>query len=142
MGMATYYMKAYYKDEALAAKNAKPVEAFINQLADAENYWQDNRDKTPKEFWPVFIEKFPLAYDYLGKPKDDADCNNDLAGRLSFARTDDEATFERSGSVLMYSAYVWHFANWEPFTDYIMDNFEADNVKSVSDEHLNPFDLI
>jgi len=150
MGEATYYLKANNcTEEAL-----ENIRKFILEACEAQDYWQDNRDMEVagkrKEFWSKFGKKFPLTSKYLKQTKSydnkilyGGDCNNDLAGYLDFGDKEDaEDNLELYDEQLLYNAYVWHFANWDGFADFLKSEFGLTKVRWISDEYMNPFDVL
>lgn len=158
MGEATYYMKIKFKTSRLAIDALPKIREFLHQGAQAHDYWQLNRykyyDKNhPKynettvdsnfQFWENLRNKFPIIYEYLSEMDLSDDYNNALAGLLDFG---DEESINRSIFVrkkyVLYSARVWHFADWSYIGKYICAHFGALDFKFISDEYLNPFNEI
>ena len=145
MGEATYYLKACFKSGMEAKKNLEPIRAFLKEGCRAETFWRENRDKKPETFWPEFEKQFPRVTEfakYAGVFGEDS--NNGLAGVLNFGDEDfvENALRKESGPIILYSAYVWHFADWEPMANFIVSKWGAKEVRWISDELLNPFDLL
>lgn len=151
MGEATYYLKAdNCTEEAL-----ENIKKFIIEASEAQDYWQDHRDMEiagkREKFWLEFGEKFPLVSKYLKQTKDGdtmlygGDCNNNLAGYMDFGNTDDgelEDNLELHDEELRYNAYVWHFADWNGFANFLKSEFGLTKVRWISDEYMNPFDVL
>ena len=142
MGSAVYHMKARVDESQV-----EPIKAFIAEGIGAYEFWQENRGKTPDEFWPEFREKFPLVTEYLksmGMDVEAGDNSNSLAGNLDFGNEGDEEDIEYSTEKgeLHYASEVWHFANWSPFMAFLESHFGAEKTGWLSDEYINPGDLI
>lgn len=150
MGEAVYYLKA----ENCTEERLEKIKKFILEVSEAQDYWQDNRDMEVagkrKEFWSEFGKKFPMTSKYLRQTKnhDDkklygGDCNNDLAGYLDFGDSDDaEYNLKVCDGEMLYNACVWHFANWDGFAKFLQSEFGLENVRWISDENMNPFDML
>lgn len=143
MGEATYYLKARFNSAGELSSKMGEIKDFFEQGCNAEDYWQTNRDKKPSEFWPTFKQEFPLIVEYLGDKFVGGDCNNDLAGVLNFGSEEDvDHALRHEGAILYYSAYTWHFANWDKIANFLEKYFGAVATNWLSDEHLNPFDCL
>jgi len=154
MGSALYYLKA----DGCTIETFERVKKFICEGIEAEQYWQENRENDENKaerFWREFDCLFPMIKKYLisihlfGK-----DYNNDLAGHLDFG--DDPKNVE--GSLIFdedytdednviwgnirYSAYVWHFAEWDGFVNFLESEFKLKNARWLSEEDMDPFDLL
>lgn len=139
--------------------NFYKIEKFIHEGASAEQFWQENRgiyDKpAPSQdlFWSQFREKFPVVSKYLKFIKKyGGDFDNDLAGYLDFGTEDDfenlefdidyiDDNYEEVGQI-KYSAYVWHLADWTGFMEFIQSEFKVKNARWLSEEDINPGDLL
>lgn len=144
MGIATYYMMA----DGCTKEKLDKIKAFFSEGFKAELWWQNHRDYEREEkcnqFWTEFDHKFKTVSKYLKFiGKHDGDCNNDLAGYLDFGNEYDiEEHFECVGETLRYYAECWHFADWDPLMMFLEDEFELTNARWLSDEYINPFDLL
>lgn len=145
MGEATYYFKA---DNGNTEKLEK-IKMFFLEGMKAEEYWQNNRDLETvgkrEIFWEKFSKAFPLVTKYLDSlGLYDRDCNNDLAGHLDFGydkHSVDDFYLNPDGEIGYY-AIVWHFAEWDGLMRFLESEFEVTNARWISDEYLNPFDLL
>lgn len=154
MGSCVYYLKAYGCKE----DDVEKIKSLLLELYEAENFWQDNRgfndlikkSLSHKEFWKQFDDKFPYVSKYLKFIKKfGKDYNNALAGFLDFGTdenvedhlylTSDDG--DNCGE-LRYSAEVWHMSDWTGFTKFLKKEFGLKKVNWVSEEDMNPFDLI
>lgn len=45
-------------------------------------------------------------------------------------------------NAIWYSAYVWHFADWDPMLDFIKRRYGAERYTWLSDEYVDYFDLL
>lgn len=148
MGEATYYLKARYETKEQCEAGVSAFAALIEQGKEAEDYWQSNRDKTPEEFWPEFIEKFPavayyLRVDVLGvESLEGQDMNNGLAGKLDFGAGGDDEPGTDGETLLTFYATVWHFAEWDGLAAWLRRKTDAKVVGWLSDEYLDPFDCL
>ena len=71
------------------------------------------------------------------------DNNNNLAGKINFGIYGEEAELGgNERSTLFFAAYVWHFADWDVLTTFLEEKFGLRNARWVSDEYINPFDLL
>ena len=156
MGEATYYAKMYFENQAKAEEKLEDIRSFFYEGGKAHDYWQDNRSMKEKEhFWGQLEFKFPMVAEYLKSIVDEphrmrnqgdkvwgTDHDNGLAGLLDFGEDNDIKHMGSNGEYIYYCAMVWHFANWDPIMDFIQAKFGAVNCKWISDEHMEPFDLI
>jgi hypothetical protein len=139
MGMATYYLKASFDSKAGAAAGLEAMRRLLLEGARAEDYWQENRDKKPSEFWPEFQAKFPAVWGYLDPKVRGGDCNNGLAGELDFGSEEDaQNNLESDGLRLRYSAYVWHCASWDRLVAYAKSVCGAAAAGWISEEDVEP----
>jgi len=152
MGEAVYYLKANNcTPEAL-----KNIKLFLLEAAKAEDWWQEHRDMEDHngraKFWSAFGKKFPLTSKYLCTVKNydgeiifGGDCNNGPAGNLGFGNeedAEDNLEFDSSDGELKYNAMVWHFAEWDGFAKFLQTEYGLKNVRWISDECINPFDVL
>jgi hypothetical protein len=138
MGSAYYSMLAEFPKK-ITAKQKKAITEFFVQGSQAYDYWQEHHDQKTKEFWQGFRAKYPVLTEYLASAGMDEKDTNDLAGSLSFGTGDDiqcslAFTDVKDKTELTYQAEVWHFANWEPLTDFLRVKFGASSVEYMSDE--------
>jgi len=152
LGEATYYVKA----QNCTIEALENIKKFILEVSEAQDWWQDHRDMEVagkrSTFWTEFEKKFPLTSKYLkcvkGYGSDTVlfggDCNNDLAGHLDFGDAGDvENSLELDpDGEIRYSAEVWHFAQWDGFAKFLQSEYGLTNVRWISDEYMNPFDLL
>jgi hypothetical protein len=158
MGECFYYLKAY----GCKKEEVEKIRNFILEGGEAEVWWQDHRDyerkvdpeKTREVFWKEFDVKFPMVSKYLKFiKKHGGDCDNNLAGLIDFGTDEDVEDYfdfiddytDDDGIVygeLRYSANVWHFADWDGFAEFLQKEFGVKEVKWVSEEDMNPFDLL
>jgi hypothetical protein len=153
MGEAVYYLKA----NNCTPEVLENIRVFILEGVKAQDWWQEHRDMEihgeRKKFWSEFEKKFPLISKYLStfkgyKEKDvifGGDCNNGPAGYLDFGDEEDtehSLEFDPSDGELRYNAMVWHFADWNGFAKFLQTEYGLKNVRWVSDEHMNPFDVL
>jgi hypothetical protein len=120
------------------------IKKFFHEGRKAEDYWQDRRD-VKTGFWEPFEEKFPLVSKYLKSiGLHGGDHNNSLGGTLDFGSEydiDENFALSEDGE-LWYHATVWHFAEWDGLMRFLESEFGLTNARWVSDEDVNPFDLI
>lgn len=141
MGEATYYLKAQFKNRQAAHKALPQVKAFIEEVGKAYTYWQDNRDSRMRDdaFWADFQGQFPQAYDFLKfQGIAGGDKNNALAGKISFGDTGYLDSLQTEGNLLLYHELTWHFADWQPFCEYLKLKFGAEKAGYISDEYVEP----
>jgi hypothetical protein len=145
MGEATYYLKARFRED-ISPDLQEQITNFIKEGQAAYKWWQEHRGcPDPTRFWKQFAVKFPVVTEYLGDTVG-GDCNNGLAGVLSFGEEKDIDTiaftrrvvisppFVRTSYVFQYSAYVWHLASWDEFATFLEQKFGASRVNWLSDE--------
>lgn len=139
MGEAVYTLKASFKDVEAGAKKLRKL---LTQVGKAYDYWQDNRGKTPEQFWPKFKAKFPLAVKLLSftDVKIGGDCGNALAGLLSYCEYSKHLDLDSGGGadgsgIVIYRAEVWHFANWRGLGLYVRDVLGGTRVSWKSSEY-------
>ena len=142
MGEARYYMKVYFQTEQDVLQNLPKIMAFWEEGIKAEDWWQTHRGESSAIFWAAFEQEFPLVSEMLRQANlFGGDCNNDLAGHLDFGDSGDYC-IEEAGNSILINATVWHFANWDIQKAFILHEFQALAVNWLSDEYLNPFDLL
>ena len=128
MGSANYYLKAKYKSTDDAREAVDFLKGFFREVADAHDFWQDNRELPSKKFWPLF--KFPAVLKFLEdteQKKDD--CNNGLSGVMSFTESaDSHESVELHGAEVWYHAEVWHFADWAPLCEWLKGQGATDAI--------------
>ena len=157
MGEATYYCKIFFDTPQEAQAALPKIKKFITEGIEAEDFWHSRRDdnyddNTRKIFWSDFEQKFPEVSNYLratiiqdgeneATPLFGGDCNNRLAGLLDFGTPGDDEYVDIDGNAICYAAYVWHFAAWDPWLDFVQKRYGAQRYSWVSDEDANYFDL-
>lgn len=147
MGEATYYAKIWFervsKDDL--EQKIERLKMIFSEGSQAADYWQENRSKKPEAFWPKFKEFFPNITRYLDMiDRVDADCNNDLAGKLDFGEPQygDLDNFNLcfdppDNCYISYWATVWHFADWDPLFKWLTDELGGTEFNWVSDEYVD-----
>jgi len=152
LGEAVYYLKA----NNCTSEVLENIKVFLLEGIEAQDWWQEHRDREVhderEKFWTEFGKKFPLTSKYLHtvkgyKEKDvifGGDCNNGPAGYLDFGDVEDtECNLELlSDGELRYNAMVWHFAQWDGFAKFLQSEYGLTNARWISDEYMNPFDLL
>jgi hypothetical protein len=150
LGEAYYYMKA----DGCNDEKFEKIKQFFIEGAKSGDFWQENRgifhkkELTPETlsgFWVPFEKEFPMVSKYLtsiglfGK-----DFNNALAGYLDFGNPEEveENIYLSKDGELRYSAFVWHFADWNPLMKFLKTEFGLVNARYVSDEYLDPYDAL
>lgn len=153
IGEAVYYLKA---------RNCTPealenIRAFILEAYEAQDWWQDHRNMEHEgkreEFWKEFGKLFPLTSKYLHTVKAygkdtvifGGDCHNDPAGYMDFGNeenVDEDIDFDESDGEFRYSAMVWHFSDWDGFAKFLQTEYGLKKVRWISDEYMNPFDVL
>ena len=149
MGEATYYLKARFP-EPISDELLAKINAFRQVGEDAYEYWQSDRDRSITDTfrhlsstWPIIDRYFDVALP--GYIITDKSSSNDFAGLLDFGRHEDNELFEirtDDPCVLTFQAYVWHFADWDPLTEFLKSEFGAIAVNWVSDEYVDIGDLV
>ena len=93
----------------------------------------------PVKFEVVMANDYPLVWKFIGETRMTSDWSNwiDIG-----TEGDIEDNLRIKGNYLYYHAEVWHFADWDNLTDYIVKEFGAEACDWVSDEYINPFDCI
>ena len=157
MGEATYYGKINFDTPEHALAAAEPFEKLCLEIYNAGEYWQNHRDPSVKEdlelsrkiFWDGFELLFPQATAYLKSSLPELwglDYNNALARYLdAIGHPNDVSYIEVYGDQLRWSSEVWHFADWDPFINYVKKTFPgAESGGYISDEYcdINYFDMI
>ena len=144
MGQATYYLKARLRTEEHAVALEREFQGLLNDLVVLNDDWQRLRKDTQRtcaERLAKLIAKHPLAGSLLEKhtcayPPDLA--MNCLAGPLPDMTSDYQ--LRRSGSVLLLSDYVWHFAEWDALVQWFKQR--GAKARYLSDETVNYFHLL
>ena len=159
MGNATYYLKAKFPSMESLSTALPEIIAFILEGIKAEKWWEEHRtleSKGDRElFWLQFRPQFPTVYHYLQYAGfADGDCNSALSNIINFGNDETVATdffddLYPNNSVacfnkplFMYNAYVWHLAVWDYFCDYLELKFGAISAEYLSDEDIDPYDLL
>lgn len=144
MGSCNYYIKAYFSYVEDADEAYDGIREFIKEGINAGDWWQEHRDcKNCDEFWKHFVTKFPNIAKTI-PDKIGGDCDNALAGVLNYGNyvEDVEYNYQKDREVIRYTAYVWHFSNWDRFAHALRTQFGASQVTWISEEYLDPFDTI
>ena len=144
MGSAFYYLKATFP-KPLKKKEKDTITTFFLEGAKAEIWWQDNRGrKDVKNFWIEFEKQFPTVCLYLKFMKlFGKDHSNGLAGKLDFGTEEDvNNNLCTEGISLRYHAEVWHFASWDGLGAFLKSHFGAIDFKYLSDEYLDPSEIL
>jgi len=120
MGECVYAMVAVFpkrvKPEQLAV-----IKEFFKEAYKAHEYTGESEE---------FKEKFPLVCEYLGKSD-----GRMLSGLISFGSEEDlERLIIVRGTLLTYSAEVWHFADWDLLAEYMKKKFGAKEVLLTNEE--------
>jgi hypothetical protein len=166
MGEATYYGKLVFDSAEHASAAYEPFKALCLEIYKSGEYWQDNRGSPPlfastklkemtdEEFWTNFETQFPNAAEYLKScgnnrfgdkvPVWRGDRNNGLAGLLEpIGMEEDVDQISIYGELIQWSSTVWHFAEWDPFLDYVKQKFKGCvRVGYASDEYTDYFETI
>jgi hypothetical protein len=144
MGTAGYYVKMNNGNKETMEK----IRLFFLEGCEAEEYWQNNRDMNEGKqvsFWMPFKKQFPTVSKYLKFINLlDKDCNNDLAGNLDFGSYQDiQDNFQlKDNGEIWYYAEVWHFADWNVLIKFLEHEYGVTNARWISDEYIEPFDLL
>lgn len=147
MGEATFYCKIFFNTQQEAQAALPKIKKFITEGIEAEDFWQSRRndncdDNTRKIFWSDFEQKFPEISNYLRHASYfGGDCNNRLAGLLDFGTPDEAEYVDIDDNAIRYMAYVWHFADWEPWLDFVKKRYGAERFSWVNDEYVDDFVL-
>lgn len=159
MGEAIYHLRARFADSKTAQRVGAEFRKLVAEGRLAYDWWQDHRRGNDAEFWVKFRKGFPLTTGYLepvtvidypakaaAKFKGetprcavlDGDCGNALAGLLDFGADDSESGEwpEVDGSVLTWSAEVWHWATWKWVVAWLVAH-GATAADYLSDEHAD-----
>lgn len=144
MGEACYYIKGDNCSKEMFEK----IKEFFLEGSKAEDWWQKHRGMENfgkrKEFWEEFEKEFPEVSKFLKFRKlFGKDCNNDLAGEVDFGCEESiNENMYLSGDEFRYSAVVWHCATWDGIEGYLMKKFGLKNVRWISEEDANMFDML
>jgi predicted nuclease of restriction endonuclease-like (RecB) superfamily len=154
MGEATFYLKMQLPKRKKTEVIKQQIQKFFEEGRLAESYWQEHREleRTGKreDFWKEFQVKFPQVYKYfkLGFLADKG-CDNALANALDFGSQDEIVDHVMVVNVkrkrikeLWYHATVWHFADWDLLMAFLKDEFGLSRGRWLSDEYIEPFDLL
>ena len=155
MGEARYYTKIFFDTPQDAQKAVPKIQKFFKQGFKAYDFWQkrqetENRDK----LWNQIDKKFPEVGNYLRTVQYKNfntgefeiaygnDPDNALAGLLDFGDKNEIELMRVVDNAIWYSAYVWHFADWNPILNFIRKRYGALRTEWLSDEYIDPFDLL
>ncbi len=133
MGTANYYMKC-----RVDKKHMPKIRKFFKQGYEAEIFWQENKKEKSSSFWNTFSKKFPDIFRML-KEYGVAETDN-ISAFLNFGYEEKKPYW--SNGIMFYSAEVWHFANWDIIAQYLKKHCGVTNVKWISDEFINFFDVL
>ena len=140
MGEATYYAKLKFPDEERANGAAEEVEAFLDEMSRAYDFWQNNRSMEGNgersTFWNKFAEEFPIVLEFLYEiKKAPGDCNNELSGIMGFG---EDSELQVKEDTLYFNAYTWHLSDWTPALEFLAKKVEAASFGWISDEYVEP----
>ena len=128
MGEATYYLKAYCDSDEhaeMVAEQLKLLFAEMDQIYCLN--WRDAKLAAEE-----LRKQYPHAADFLATV--DTMCR---FPDVCFA----EGTLDVGGSILYYYSLVSHLADWDPLAEYMQKKWGC-KVNWISDEYINPFDLL
>lgn len=139
MGSATYYLKAIFATEAAAETAFETVETFFEKAGKAHDFWQAERNSEDvRAFWKEFTTQYPAVERFLREDCNlntvDGDCNNALAGNLSFGSIPD---FEVVDSEIRISEYTWHLADWTSLVHWFKRELGAIAAGWLSEEDVS-----
>lgn len=141
MGEATYYLKALFPED-ISEELEEQITEFIKEGQTAYEWWQNHRMcPEPQRFWDRFTVKFPVVTEYLGDLVGGG-CNNELSGMLDFGDDNELENIEINDYELIYSCTCWHFASWDRFATFLQQKFGAETVNWLSEEDIDPFELL
>lgn len=134
MGECAYYIKAHFKTEEEAQKAAEELSEFIEEANKAYNFYQNKGSGKDPQDWIDFEKQYPRVAEYAktlpGWGKD----FNEFSGKLDFGQNGNEFIWD--GKTIGYGDYdVWHFADWDPWAEYIKTKYKA--LKVVWDTEEN-----
>ena len=137
MGEAMYTMIAKWESEEKAQEAEPRVLEFLKQMGKAEDLWQEvrmkERDK-PAEADTKLRTAYPEVFRILKIPITLPDEGlSYLAGLLS-SPCSWKFWLERKNNIIRFSGMVWHFANWDPLSRAMREEFGAIVTKWWSDE--------
>jgi len=124
-----YYLKAAFRSPAEAQKAAVKLDAFFNDVKEANEFYQEER-VDQKEFWVEFEKKFPSVMEYvktLPDYKPEA-TSNILADYLDVGSDENNETLVNGNVVAWGDGCVWHMASWAPLCEFIKNKFGATRV--------------
>lgn len=136
MGEATYTATFTYQDQEKTNEGYMIIRNIVKKGKKAQKWYTKHRDEPEAIFWPKFIKKFTeiskIYNIYSGK-------TNDIYGCLQFTdmnglRTDECLTIEGNKVILEMS--LWHFADWTPLINYIIEKTQPNNTQATQSEFL------
>ena len=142
MGMANYYLKARFPSDNAARAALPRIAAFIKEGQAAEPWCQDHRHVVAEQFWPDFDATFPAVTEYFKAAQCHGGHTEALAGVLNFGTDEEPSISCGDPGVVLFSAYVWHFAQWEPFCDFLKSEYGATDTDWTSDEYADPYECL
>lgn len=151
-----YRIKAQWPGP-IADETLELINKLFQENQEAYDYWQEHRNQSAEEFWPVFEKNYPATAQYTKTMygKDPVD----LSGKLDFGQTDHKTFYDSDKYEIFYDAeQVWHFADWEPLGDWFrslgatrviweseedpLDSFEYFNYKTIVEDILKKKELL
>lgn len=146
MSTAIYYMTVRFSSEAEAEEAQPKIDGFLHSMTDAEGWWQSHRheDGFEEEFRRQFsdvmsILDIPPAPSETNAGVTRVDASNWYAGKLCSPYTDDRSgDCFVDGTTVKIRGEVWHFADWNPLSNAMVETFGARNAGWVSDEYYTP----
>jgi len=144
MGMATFYLKAEFRNEKDAKLGEKIGEEVLNELDKFGNMWESirsNFDIPVKDRPKELLNNFPLIEELFNIPLSDDDLGLDPLAGWNEINKENNFDFFRRENILYLSNEVWHFAMWEGICD-LFKQLGAIKTGYLSDEYLDPFECI
>ncbi len=146
MGEATYYAKVYFESNDKAVSSLPKVQAFLMECVNASEWLAQNHIPTDTKPFDLegFAKIYPLANEFIRFVEEE----KGRSGATRIGPLEDVGDLHEIDSMgvaercIYYCATVWHFADWDPLMDFIVQKFGAVNGSWLSDEYMDPFDLL
>jgi hypothetical protein len=130
MAEATYYLKAYCDSDEQAEAVAEDLKALFSELDQVYAFRLQDINPASEDF----AKQYPLVAEFL-KAVDIRTMHR--LPDVGFT----EGNLDTGGSILYYYSIVGHLNDWSPITDFMQKKWGC-KASWISDEYINPFDLL
>lgn len=143
MAECSYRIKAKWPGK-IPKETLKLIEKLFSENWKVEEYWQNNRNVAPKDFWPEFKKKFPATYQYVTHELEGDDDPEELSGIIDFGGrgiSDEDQLINVGSNEIFYEAErVWHFADWSALAEWLRSLGATKVIWDSEEERAEPFE--